>query len=282
MECREKNIRDLIVDFIDGNLDSPEDKRVAGHLADCPECRKLEQEYRQTIASLRAAFAADASEHIPNDFLVQYVDDSESLDEKSKSKIQLHLAVCSVCERKEEMLRRVGAEQTSGQSNIIRNWLPGFGQNLARAFGRRPIFGFSMAAVLILAFAIIYWSVIGTDRGPHIQFTSTQNINWLQESIRSDRQLPEIHEENGRIRVGVKFLAFFDEEKYTIQLQSSGGAILQDLSIGRDAYNDIGIGLVIETSSLPSGEYRLMLISCSLADEKQSLQTAYPFILLKD
>jgi len=282
MECRDKNIRDLIVDFIDGNLDTQASRQVATHMESCPECRKLEQEYQQTIEGLRAAFAADAAAHIPNDLLVQYVDSPDNLDEKSVSGIRLHLAVCPACERKVEMLQQVGAEQASLQFNIIRNWLPGFGQNLTRAFAHRPIFGFSMAAVLILAFAVIYWSVTGTDRGMQIQFTSTQNISWLQESLRNDQPLPEIHEKDGRIRVGVKFLAFFDEEKYSIQVQSIDGTILQEVSIGEDDYENNGIGLVIETRSLSPGKYRLILISRRPADESFSLQVAYPFILVRD
>jgi predicted anti-sigma-YlaC factor YlaD len=282
MECREKNVRDLIVDYIDGNLDSSSADRVKRHLKDCPECSRLEREYLRTVEGLRAVFKESAREHVPNEILVEFVERSEDLDAHGKASIELHLAVCPLCERKVEMLRRVGVEETPRQSNVIRDWLPGFGQNLIHAFGRRPAMGFSMAAVLILAFAVIYWSVTGIDRGLQIQFTSTQDIGWLQESLRSDQAWPEIREKNGFIRIGVKFLAFFEEEEYTIQLQSMDGTALQKLLIKRENYDNIGIGLSIETSSLSAGKYRLLLISHKLAGEKRTLQVAYPFILVKD
>jgi len=282
MGCRKKNIRELIVDFIDENLEPQAAQKVSEHLNECPDCRRLEQEYRQTITGLRAAMAEEAAEHIPNDSLIQYTDNPESLDENTISHIQLHLAVCSQCERKVEMLRQVGAEEVAVQSEKSRDWSSGLSRNVTRIFGHKPVFGFSMAAVIILAFAVIYWSVIGPDQGLQLRFASTRNVEWLSESIRSNQPLPEIHEKDGQIMVGLKFLAFFDEETYSVQLQTTEGTVLQELKIDEPDYDKNGVGLAIETANLSPGEYRLALISRRLSDESSGPQVTYPFILIRD
>ncbi|MFW9817624.1 MAG: hypothetical protein ACFFEW_17015 [Candidatus Thorarchaeota archaeon] len=179
------------------------------------------------------------------------------------------------------MLRRVRSEQEPRHSNVIRDWLPAIGGDIRRVFGHRTIAGLSAAAVLILAFAVVYWLVIGTNRGPEVRFVSTQDINWLAESTRSDQTLPEIHEEDDWIRVGVRFPAFFEQEAYTIQLQTMEGKVLQELAIREEDYEETGIGLALKTADLPPGRYQLLLISRKLSDKAYSLHVAYPFILLK-
>jgi predicted anti-sigma-YlaC factor YlaD len=279
--CGDKKIRSEIFSYIDGTLDAQTAEKVAEHLKGCPDCRKLEQEYRRTIGGLKKVFKVSALEHISNEALVEYADGPENVEEDVRKNMELHLAVCRSCERKAELLQRVRSEQESRQSNIIRNWLPAVGNDIRRMFGRRTTATISAAAVLILAFAVVYWIFVGTNRGPEVRFVSTHGIDWLNESLRGDQPLPEIHEEDDWIRVGVKFPAFFKQEAYTIQLQTNEGRALRQLAVREEDYKETGIGLAIKTANLPPGKYRLLLISRRLSDEAYSLQVAYPFILLK-
>lgn len=279
--CGDRKIHSEIFNYIDGTLDAQTAKKVAEHLKDCPDCRRLEQEYRRAIGSLKEVLEENVRQHISNEVLVEYVDRPESFTGDFRENVELHLSVCRSCEQKAEMLRRVGAEQKHRQPNVTRNWLITISHDISRAFGRRPIAAFSAAAVLILAFAIVYWLVIERSHGPDIRFVATQDINWLAESTRSDQTLPKIREDNDWIRVGVRFPAFFEDEMYTIQLQTMAGKVLRQSAISQEDYEETGIGLAIKTVELPPGEYRLLLISRRLSDEAFSLNVAYPFVLLK-
>jgi hypothetical protein len=282
MSCNERKIRDLIFDYVDGGLDKQSAELVSQHLADCSECRKLENEYQNTINDLKSAFRELATEHCSNSTLVEYVDNPNALTAQDKENIQLHLSVCSSCEAKVEMLRQVALEESVNRLHIMPGWLRDLKDSLDQVFTRKPIVAIASVAVIVVVLSVGYWLTTEPDYGPQIQFTTLTDVTWLNESIRTEQTLPSIQERNGSIDVGLSFRAFFDEESYLIQLQLPEGIVLDEKSIRKDDYNDPGIRLRIECLSLEPGEYQLILISRKLSDPDYMMQTAYPFFLAKD
>jgi hypothetical protein len=280
MDCREKKIRDLILDYVEEKLDSGTAAQVKNHLGDCLECRTIEREYRQSIMGLKAVFTGVAKQHIANDTLVRYVDNPESISRSEKESLELHIALCSSCKEKVEMLQRVAGELSTTSLDSSSDWS---GRGIGRIIDipRRRL-ALSLAAAAIVVLVAIYWSIIGVGRGPQILFTSAENVTWLYESTRGEQPLPEISESEDWIRIGIKFHAFFSEESYTIQLQTPKGDKLEECKIRQEDYDGTGVTMEIETSTLESGNYRLILISRKLADGQYSLRVAYPFKLLKE
>lgn len=106
---------------------------------------------------------------------------------------------------------------------------------------------------------------------------------WSEDGLsRYGQTLLTVDEINGRAKVGVPFYAFFNKEKYQIQLQTSEDVVLQKIWVKKSSYYDQGVRLLIETTGLDPGEYRLVLISYKLEDEKITFSSVYPFLLVKD
>ncbi|MBI1815411.1 MAG: zf-HC2 domain-containing protein [Deltaproteobacteria bacterium] len=73
MTCKE--LTELIIDYVEGDLPSPVLATFEAHLAACPECVAYLQSYRETIALGRAAATASddsASADVPEE-LVQAI-----------------------------------------------------------------------------------------------------------------------------------------------------------------------------------------------------------------
>lgn len=280
--CRDKNIQTRIFGYIDRDLDARSAAQVAGHLETCPDCRKLEQDYRQIIAGLKAALEEEAANHAANEVLIGYVDNPKLLSDEDTKGLELHLTVCPLCRQKVEMLRGVTKEEFPDRSVKISDRLVSLRERLEQAFGHRTVVSVAAAAVLVVAVGIVYWMAIGDRHGQLMQVASRGDVLWLSESIRGTRDLPEVLAGDGKIHVGVTFYAFFDEESYLIQLESPGGSVLTEIPVREEDYNGHGIPLQIEASSLDPGEYRLILVSHKLATGETGARTGYRFRLLNE
>ncbi len=282
MSCSRREIRNSIIDYVDGNLSAQSSDSVARHLDDCPECREIEREYRRTIACIRVVFDETARNHVPNDTIVQYVDHPESLAARDREALELHVTICSSCERKIEMLREVASEESSllrsGEGSRLQNAL----QRFIRVLPRRLTIRVASACAAVAVIMIIGLTMIGRDSAPRMEFTSSGDVFWLDESTRGEQTPPQIFEREGWIAVGARFHAFFDEESYQIQLWPEEGPALQTLAIDQDDYSGSGVGLRIRTSPLGPGTHHLTLISCKLTDKDFCVYTTYPFTLVKE
>lgn len=277
--CDDKEIHSEIFSYIDGTLDAQTAEKIAEHLKGCPDCRRLEREYRRAIQGLRTVFDENALQHITNETLVEYVERPENLTDDVKDDIELHLAMCQTCEQKADMLRNAIAEEVPGRRDTASGRTIPIGEKLRQAFQQRAALSFAAAAVLLIALAAVYWMTIPNNLGPRMEIAAGEDVTWISEATRGTSDLPEISADNGWIHIGVLFYAFFDEERYAIQLNSRDGSILREIQVNQNDYNGYGIPLRIEASSLAAGEYQLILVSSNLETGKTGTPVAYRFRL---
>lgn len=279
--CNKTDIRNMLIDYVDGSLDDQSTREVAQHLASCEECRGLELEYRETIHNLRLSLEAEREDHIPNEKLVRYVDDPTALVDADIESVELHLAVCPPCEEKVVMLKRVSFEQLSPTGTSIGGIFDRISSAI-RTLTARPAVGVSGVAALILVMCIGYLAMTDGWHESYMQFTSSENGVWLHESVRGEQEYPRVAEVDRHITVGLLFNAFFDKESYSVQLRSAEGTILESVQIHEGDYLGNGVQLHINSSTLPLGKYQLVLSTRSLADSRLRYRTAYSFYLVKN
>lgn len=282
MSCRKSEIRSLIFEYVDGTLSVESARRVAEHLEECSECRALHLDYQSTIAGLRAVFEGDATEHIPNETLVDFVSGPETLSDADRESIELHLTVCTACEQKAEMLRKVTLEESSIPAASTNDSSLALFPRLVRSFQQKPGIGIASVGLAAAALLIICLVTIGRDPGTAMFVAPSADVVWLSESTRGEQVPPSIHEKNGWVNIGARFHAFFDEESYEIRMQSADGTTISSVVISREDYSDFGVRLRIRTSSLDPGVVRLMLETCELSDETSCVRTAFKFTLVRE
>jgi anti-sigma factor RsiW len=56
---------DLLIDYVDGDLDAQTRARFDRHLATCPDCRHYLNHYQASIQASLDAFAADVPSNMP-------------------------------------------------------------------------------------------------------------------------------------------------------------------------------------------------------------------------
>jgi hypothetical protein len=281
MTCRNRDIQRIIFDYADGTLSIEDSRRIEEHLRECSECHELLQKYRGMIVGLKTVFKSDAQEHISDETLVKYTDSPKALTEAHREALEFHLTVCAACENKAEMLRQVSLEESSQTAISTVDRLRSAFRRLLRPYDYRTKIGFATASLVAVVLLTIGILSIGREPGSAMLVMRSTAAVWLQESTRAEQIPPSILEQDGWISVGVRFNAFFDEESYTIQLQSVEGKVITSLAITRNDYSDSGIQLRIKTSSLALGTHSLMLESCKLTDKTSCIRTSYNFSLIR-
>ncbi|MFH1374195.1 MAG: zf-HC2 domain-containing protein [bacterium] len=284
MSCSNKNIRDLIFDFLDGSLDDRTAPEVTRHLKECQDCRSLADEYRQTIDGARGFFAVSAREHAGNESLVTYIDDPQLLSQNKREEIELHLDLCPACRKKADMLQTVADSSARSEPSSISQRLWNWWEGLMVPLKVRPVMAFAAAAVIVLLMAplsVVMWSHF-TDRSS-MTFVQTADVVWLHELRRSDQVKPVVPLRENRFVVGLSFMAFFDEENYQLRLQATSDEVLHQRRVFPQDFAPGGRLLIeVEVPGLAAGEYRLVVIANSPATGEEYVHTVFPFILSQD
>lgn len=282
MSCKDKKIRNLLCDFVDGELTDSEAARVVQHLETCHECRDSEAEYRMTAAGLRAAFREDAAKHPDNTSLVDFVDDPGRLSVDARKSIELHLAVCPACSEKTKMLRQVAAEEAAASPVSVRRLPALISRTFSPAKMPKVAAAYVTAGLLLMAIAAGYFGWYQPWlQSPRMRFQTATDTIWLLELRRSEQDLPVVREHDGWVTVGIRFTAFFDEETYVVRLRLSDGRIAAERNVDRFHYQSGGIGLRIHTGPLEAGECQIVLAGWKRGDPQSMLESAYPFVLVK-
>lgn len=284
MSCSNKNIRDLIIDFLDGSLDDRTSREVSRHLQECRDCRSLADEYRQIIDGVRGFFTASAGEHVDNESLVSYIDSPKLMNREQREKIELHLEMCPACRKKADMLQTVADSSARSEPSSLSQRLWVWWEGLVVPLKVRPVMAFAAAAVIVLLMAplgVVMWSHF-TDRSS-MTFVQTADVVWLHELRRSDQGKPVVPLREDRFVVGLSFMAFFDEESYQLRLQDTSDEVLHQRRVFPQDFAPGGRLLIeVEVPGLAADEYRLVVIANSQATGEEYVHTVFPFILSQD
>ena len=281
MNCTNRKVRDLIFDYIDGNLEVEAQRQVEEHLAVCEDCRSLEREYRHTIDETKAFFAKSAMEHIANETLVEYVDSPQKLTRSQREAVEFHLDICPTCSGKIKMLERVATESSPGVPKVVTRGFLDCLRGMGEMLMRRPAVAFATAAV-ILAIAIPLGYIIRSQMagGVKVEFVQAADVVWLHELQRSDLEKPLVERKDGWVQIGLTFDTFFDDESYILELQSAEGEVLFKKKLSEsDFTSHRGLVMRVKTQDIAPGEYLLILVASKTATPEEEYRTIYPFIL---
>ena len=72
MTCRE--IADFVMDYFDGTLAPEARTRFDRHLAECPDCVRYLEQYRDTVEASQTAFGDDVPTDVPEDLVRAILD----------------------------------------------------------------------------------------------------------------------------------------------------------------------------------------------------------------
>jgi len=281
MSCSEPEMQKFLFDYVDGGVSGDLLREITDHVGGCSECSRLAREYRQTTADLQVMFRQAASGHIENELLVSYVETPRSLDHRQRSLVQLHVDLCDHCRDKVTMLKAVTSEQRIGLWSSVREVAGRMREVVSRQLTAHPRLAMATATIAVaLVIGTLYLS--GPDKGPLMDLGTTAEVVWLRELNRSSHDIPTVKEQNGRVDVGVPFLAFFDEEAYKVRLLTPSGRILNEAEILPAHYSDPGARVRIRSFVLEPGRYQLLIVKSRLDDSSFVATATYPFELVKE
>ena len=278
-------MQELIFDEIDGNLGEEQADELNLHLSTCPECRKLRQEYLDTIESIKLQGKEVTCQHITNEELVDYVDDPRELSEAQREMIELHLDLCHRCQKKVSMLRQIDRESSAAYSEKEPGTSIPWFRKMSYAITNRPVVVIASAAALLLAILIPLGYVLRLHYADEsrLEIITDKDVVWLSELTRTSQVKPEVIERDGYIRVGLRYQPFFENENYWVRLRSSSEEVILNRRLNSGDFNPAGeLILQLKTSDLDPGELHLIIIAVSPDNRVEYSRSINPFILVKD
>ena len=133
MECKNKDISDKLLLYLEEELPDDQYRQLGEHLQSCPVCKAELENLTQITATIQVA-AGHIKEkwvHPTPEELVSYQSDPESLESVRRNEIEAHLSLCPGCAREMEMLREVPREQGDAPDDVV---MP---EKLKHAFARQ-------------------------------------------------------------------------------------------------------------------------------------------------
>jgi len=283
MKCSDKNIRNLIFDYVDSNLDENNQKEVELHLIDCQDCRNLEKEYRGTISGIRSFFKESAQAHIPPETLVDYVDNLDELNKSQREAVELHLDLCGTCYKKVEMLKQVASTSVITDKRTIIDRFLEIVRNFFTQLTAKPAVVIATTVIILLIAVPMGYLINSHLTGkPQIQFTQAKKVTWLREAQRTAYEKPVVLEKDGWIEIGLMFDTFFDEENYILELEKSDEILLHRVLSESDVSTGSELFIRLKTKNLDQGEYQLVIISFISTSRQELSRAFYPFVLKKE
>lgn len=113
MSCRQPEISEQILAWLDGVLPAEDADLFATHIAACPWCQQDVQAMRELTGRVAAAYRVQREQSIPS--LCPNPDDLQALADKTVSSLKRHdlknhLAICPSCQEQVELLRALDAD----------------------------------------------------------------------------------------------------------------------------------------------------------------------------
>jgi len=275
MPCPDPKIRELLIDYVDDTVSPAQAERVKAHLGQCPECRRLEQEYRRTATDLRNFLKSSAVGHLENSVIQACCEKPEDLDGETRVNIETHLDLCERCRDKVSMMLDVERELRGGWWSALKGSVNRLHEIVVSTIVRPRLVPAAVTAAVLVVLGIIYF----TDQplGPPMELAPTADVVWLEELRRTVQTVPTVEVQNDWIYVGVPFLAFFDEEAYELRLLSPSGVEIAEVSIGAGQVSQRGVKIRIRREGLEPGRYQIQLVQTSLDDPSSVSIVSYPF-----
>lgn len=295
-----------------GRLGEAQRTELLEHLRVCTECRRTwaEEEPLFRMASSSSSLTPlEGHPEIRN--LDAFARCPERIDQRIHAAIQSHLRQCQTCAdlavRLKSLPDKLGDIVDASEIPLVtsidaetsnnRIWQrsthqarrPSWWQTVSaavraafQAAAPRPVLVAFTAMILLAIVPMAYYMLSGPSGEPAIEFARLDSPAFLSEALRGEAERPTVEEDDGWIGLGVFFEAFFDEESYRLELRLQDSLLLSEV-IPEESVTPRGkLTLRIRTSSLPAGEYQLVLERFLVDSGLVASRAAYPFILVKE
>jgi len=274
-ECNNRHLKEILLDFVLGELTATDAQAVTKHLAECASCR----DDRTFLDTLRTDLAYlkvyEAERHIEIEDLIDYSEARSKLSEEKILALRRHLLFCSDCEKELDSVMRLSLVPESEKSDEE----PPVGVEafsvrvrVTRAL-RNPIVGWAVAAGF--AFFLILRSPTTPNR-PGIDVITPQRI---EQQMRSSSARPSVLRQSVDREVSVVFrLPANDLVRAKATLNDSRGKRLKHNDLGNALQGSFEGQISVDVHDLVDGEY-VLILEARRTETGELVTEAYRFAL---
>ena len=155
MNCKQKEIAELLPWFVNGTLPEADRDKVQSHLQSCKDCQAAAKEIKSFSLQLQTHKESFLSEHILSAKLVQYAEARNELSPDDQKNINAHLKTCSQCSQELKTLEKVNASLMESQRGLFYKQVKEKFENLFS----NPIVKPALAYIIILL--LLYPAYLG-------------------------------------------------------------------------------------------------------------------------
>jgi len=262
MECKQRNIAEMLTDYFTGDLSMEQHMQVERHLDECEGCRTN----LQTMTLLAGGIAQDSDDvnqnHVHPRLISAYYREKASLSESTLSKIEAHLEACESCSYDLQLLRDMETELF--RSVEVAKDTRTVGQKLATfvwSLVRKPALAYFILALTIYpaSMYVLEERQASIDSAGYVE---------LRSSLRSNEELPLVERASQTeiLRISLPQYHNLDVFDYTFSIR----ALDSDLDLRADIVPDFSaqgeIDLLIGGRYLADGVYYLIVNERELDD----------------
>lgn len=277
VNCQDQKIREMLVEYILGQLTGASVAQVEAHISSCESCQSDVSFLRTVRQDLQALKQRELLHHPSVENLVHYVENSDVLDASTATGIKRHLLFCQQCQAE---VAAIGQNESAHQvavadrSHISGNPLSPK-QGRVGAIFLHPIFGYAIAAGLALF--IVFEGLFESSPDSGIQLIPVQRI---EQQLRSTTSRSTVFRLSGEDQLGLQFRPPSGRLADVVAtLQDNNDKVLSKQSF-EDGFDDSLLAqIIVNSKGLEDGQYRL-LIEAMNRETGEKVRAAYDFELL--
>ena len=277
MNCQDRELRELLVEFELGRLTDVQEDQVRKHLASCSDCQsdlRFIKALRKDLVELKRI---ETRKHPTVDELVAYVESPLSLEQSRKSQLRQHLIFCANCRAEYDHLSELeSAIAQTGEHTSLNSEAAGRSvQNRLSSLIWHPITASAIAAGIGLIFFFA-----GVLKSPQDEKSWSVPLQRIEQQMRATNVMSKVYRSPEDRRIGLEFAPPAGQFAglRLILLDSSGTEVSKSNLPGRFS-NGMRGEIFLNSKGLADGPFRLSVDGTELGTQRV-VKAVYEFELV--